>query len=85
MLDIAMEITHGFQAVTWMSFPELAAGYGTVQLVVVHIILTHLPLDKMAAIFTDDIFKCIFMNEKFCISIQISQISQVYSWGSNWQ
>ena len=22
--------------------------------------------------FTDDIFKCIFMNEKFCISIQIS-------------
>ena len=26
----------------------------------------------MAAIFTDDIFKCIFMNEKFCISIRIS-------------
>ena len=26
----------------------------------------------MAAIFTDNIFKCIFMNEKFCISIQIS-------------
>ena len=22
--------------------------------------------------FADDIFKCIFMNEKFCISIQIS-------------
>ena len=26
----------------------------------------------MAAIFADDILKCIFMNEKFCISIQIS-------------
>ena len=26
----------------------------------------------MAAIFADDIFKCIFMNEKFCISIRIS-------------
>ena len=30
------------------------------------------PLDKMAAIFSDDIFKCIFLNEKFCISIRIS-------------
>ena len=26
----------------------------------------------MAANLADDIFKCIFMNEKFCISIQIS-------------
>ena len=26
----------------------------------------------MAAIFADDIFKCISMNENFCISIQIS-------------
>ena len=34
--------------------------------------LTHLPLDKMAANFAKDIFKCIFMNEKFCISILIS-------------
>ena len=25
--------------------------------------LTHLPLDKMAAILADDIFKCIFLNE----------------------
>ena len=24
--------------------------------------LTHLPLDKMAAILADDIFKCIFLN-----------------------
>ena len=31
----------------------------------------HLPLDKMAAIFTDDTFKCIFMNEKFSISSYI--------------
>ena len=26
----------------------------------------------MDAIFADDFFKCIFMNEKFCISIRIS-------------
>ena len=25
--------------------------------------LTHLPLDKMAAVLADDIFKCIFLNE----------------------
>ena len=29
-------------------------------------------MDKMAANLADDIFKCIFINEKFCISIQIS-------------
>ena len=29
-------------------------------------------VDKMAAILADDIFKCIFLNEKFCILIQIS-------------
>ena len=29
-----------------------------------HIVLNNLP--------ADDVFKCIFMNEKFCISIQIS-------------
>ena len=34
--------------------------------------LTHLPLDKMATIFADDIFICIFMKEKFCILIKIS-------------
>ena len=34
--------------------------------------LTQLPLDKMAAILADDIFRCIFMNEKFCILIEIS-------------
>ena len=27
------------------------------------ILLTHLPLDKMAAILADDIFKCFFLNE----------------------
>ena len=36
------------------------------------IVLTHLPLDKMAAILADDIFKCIFLNEKNKIPIQIS-------------
>ena len=35
-------------------------------------ISTHLHLDKMAAILADNIFKCIFLNEKLCILIQIS-------------
>ena len=34
--------------------------------------LTHLPLDKMAAILADAIFKCIFLNENNIIPIQIS-------------
>ena len=33
---------------------------------------THLPLNKMAAIFAEKICKCVFLNEKFCISIWIS-------------
>ena len=35
-------------------------------------ILTHIPLNKMAAILADDIFKCIFSNENFCILINIA-------------
>ena len=36
-------------------------------------ILTHLPLDKMAFdILADDIFKCIFLNENYKISIKSS-------------
>ena len=34
--------------------------------------LTRLPLDKMAAILADDIFKCIFLNENEKILIPIS-------------
>ena len=34
--------------------------------------LTHLPLDKMAAMLADYIFKCIFLNENDRIRIQIS-------------
>ena len=34
--------------------------------------LTHLPLDKMAAILADDISKRIFLNEKLRILIEIS-------------
>ena len=34
--------------------------------------LTHLPLDKMAVILADNIFKCIFLNENDRILIQIS-------------
>ena len=33
---------------------------------------THLPLDKIAAILADDIFKRIFLNENVSILIQIS-------------
>ena len=36
-----------------------------------------LPLDKMAAIMADDILKCIFLNEKFCILIK--NFTEVYS------
>ena len=38
----------------------------------VYVTLTHLPLDKMATILADDIFKCIFLSENDRISIQIS-------------
>ena len=34
--------------------------------------LTHLPLDKMAAILEDDNFKCIFLNQNDRIPIRIS-------------
>ena len=34
--------------------------------------LTHLPLDKMAAILADDIFKHIFLDENASILIQVS-------------
>ena len=34
--------------------------------------LTHLPLDKMAAILADNLFKCNFFNEMYCILILIS-------------
>ena len=37
-----------------------------------HSDLTHWSQDKMAAIFADDIFKCIFLNESFLILIKIS-------------
>ena len=34
--------------------------------------INHLPLDKMAALFADDIFKFIFLNENDRLAIQIS-------------
>ena len=34
--------------------------------------LTHLPLVQNGRHFADNIFQCIFVNEKFCISIKIS-------------
>ena len=45
--------------------------------------LTHLPLDKMAAILADNIFNCIFLNENDRIPIQISL--KYFSQESNWQ
>ena len=33
--------------------------------------LTHIPLDKMAAILADDIFKCILLNENDNIPIEL--------------
>ena len=38
----------------------------------IQVTATHLPLDKIAAILADDIFKCIFLNENVWISIKIS-------------
>ena len=38
----------------------------------IQIMLTHLPLDKMAAILADDNFKGIFFNENYSIPIRIS-------------
>ena len=40
-------------------------------LAIVLLALTHFPLEKMAA-FSETTFKCIFMHEMFCISIEIS-------------
>ena len=37
---------------------------------------THLPLDKMAAILADNIYKCVFLNENF---------TEICSQESNWQ
>ena len=36
------------------------------------VMLTHLPPGQIGCHFTDDIFKCILLNEKFCIFIEIS-------------
>ena len=36
--------------------------------------------DKNGRHFTGNIFKCIFINEKFCISIQISQKFVLKGW-----
>ena len=36
--------------------------------------LTHLPMDKKAAILANDIFKCVFLNQYFIIPIQVSLI-----------
>ena len=45
--------------------------------------LTHLPLDKMAAISQTKFCTCIFMNERFLHSD--SSFTEVYIWLTNWQ
>ena len=57
-LDIVL---HKFQMVSLYWFSPLFIPH-----------LTHLLLDKMAAVITDDMFKCIFMNKKFSTLIWIS-------------
>ena len=56
----------GLAAVDFHSHEELISIPGNVA------VLTHLPLDKMAAILADDISKHIFLNEKLWILIEIS-------------
>ena len=42
--------------------------------------LTHFPLDKMAAILADNIFKCIFLNENDRIKISLKFVPNTGSW-----
>ena len=51
--------------------PAHSVASSTLQLSL-HWLLTHWGRDKMAAIFTKDIFKCIFINENIRVSIKIS-------------
>ena len=53
--------------------------------------LPHLPLDKMAAILADDIFKCIFMNKNYRIPNKIAlkffpwvQLTMNQHWFRQW-
>ena len=44
--------------------------------------LIHLPMDKNARLFADDIFRCIFVNDKFCIKISLKFVpkSPIDNW-----
>ena len=42
------------------------------QLLSTLLLQSHLPLDKLAAVFANDIFKCIFLNENDDIPIEFS-------------
>ena len=60
-------VTIFFQFVAWFSIPMALSGKsGTCagKSIPQWATLTHLPLDKMADTLADDIFKCIFLNEK---------------------
>ena len=68
-------VTIFFQFVAWFSIPmALSCKSGTCagKSIPQWATLTHLPLDKMADILADDIFKSIFLNEKDKIPVQIS-------------
>ena len=60
MAEVIEIFPYGLQGVTYLTPHESMAW------------LTHHPLDKMAAILADGIFKHIFTNENVRISIQIS-------------
>ena len=50
----------------------------------IYLALTHLPLDKKAAMLADVILKCIFLNKNYEILIQIS-LQQTCFQETNWQ
>ena len=68
---VSIPITHVVSDCAAMSGMRISGIVGDV-VAITPKTLAHLHLDKMAAIFADDIFTCMFVNEKFCILIRIS-------------
>ena len=62
----------GFSFLNWLAVIVSVESHPQRMISVYILHLNHLPLNTMAAILADDIFKWIFMNEKFCILISIS-------------
>ena len=64
------------QYINSLTFGRLNVSYGSVWLIgAVNLpAVNSSPTGQNGRLFTDNIFRCIFMNEKFCILIKISQI-----------